>query len=135
MQTLKETVMLLAIQFVHKELWVGHVAWKYVSIADRFKVSHEISSLYKDILRNCPPSVLILLTSGFIETAFTRNTKTSMMKEVMVEKAPCSFSTEEETGEELVNIFATANRHHDSLVLLQMLQSHLHAVHSTSVRA
>ncbi|KIJ57226.1 hypothetical protein M422DRAFT_219126 [Sphaerobolus stellatus SS14] len=56
MQPLKEVVLLRAVKFVHRELWVEHSAWKYAKLGDRFEIGRQISSLYGDILRNCPPS-------------------------------------------------------------------------------
>lgn len=48
LRQLKEEVLLRAIRFIHTEIWVEHLGWKYVQIGDRFEISRRVSSLYTD---------------------------------------------------------------------------------------
>jgi len=52
---IKEEVLLRALRFVHVEVWVEHVGWKYVQLGTRFEVGKLVSSLYADILDQVPP--------------------------------------------------------------------------------
>ena len=52
---IKEEVLLRALRFVHVEVWVEHVRWKYAQLGVRFEVGKLVSSLYADILDQVPP--------------------------------------------------------------------------------
>ena len=52
---IKEEVLLRALRFVHIEVWVEHVRWKYALLGMRFEVGKLVSSLYADILDQVPP--------------------------------------------------------------------------------
>ncbi|KAF7337743.1 hypothetical protein MSAN_02247900 [Mycena sanguinolenta] len=52
---LKEEVLLRAIRFVHTEIWVEHLGWKYAQKAERFDIGRQIMTLYGDILENALP--------------------------------------------------------------------------------
>ncbi|KAJ7146329.1 nucleoporin subcomplex protein binding to Pom34-domain-containing protein [Mycena epipterygia] len=55
LQQLKEEVLLRAIRFVHTEIWVEHLGWKYAQKAERFDIGRQVMSLYGDILEHAPP--------------------------------------------------------------------------------
>ncbi|KAJ7898797.1 hypothetical protein B0H13DRAFT_2337350 [Mycena leptocephala] len=54
LQQLKEEVLLRAIRFVHTEIWVEHLGWKYAQKAERFDIGRQVMTLYGDILENAP---------------------------------------------------------------------------------
>jgi nuclear pore complex protein Nup188 len=54
LQQLKEEVLLRAIRFVHTEIWVEHLGWKYAQKAERFDIGRQVMILYGDILENAP---------------------------------------------------------------------------------
>ena len=54
LQQVKEEVLLRAIRFVHSEIWVEHLGWKYAKLGDKFEIGRRITSLYADILNHAP---------------------------------------------------------------------------------
>jgi nuclear pore complex protein Nup188 len=56
LQQVKEEVLLRATRFVHSEIWVEHLGWKYAQLGDKFEIGRKISSLYADILIHAPYS-------------------------------------------------------------------------------
>ncbi|KAJ6520404.1 nucleoporin subcomplex protein binding to Pom34-domain-containing protein [Mycena sanguinolenta] len=64
LQQLKEEVLLRAIRFVHTEIWVEHLGWKYAQKAERFDIGRQVMTLYGDILENAMP-VLDETTAAF----------------------------------------------------------------------
>ncbi|KAF7302838.1 hypothetical protein MKEN_01245900 [Mycena kentingensis (nom. inval.)] len=52
---LKEEVLLRAIRFVHTEVWVEHLSWKYAQKAERYDIGRQVTALYGSILRHAPP--------------------------------------------------------------------------------
>ncbi|KAJ2936296.1 hypothetical protein H1R20_g798, partial [Candolleomyces eurysporus] len=57
LQQLKEEVLLRAVRFVHTEIWIEHLGWKYSQLGDRFEIGRRISSLYSTILQKFPLSI------------------------------------------------------------------------------
>ncbi|KAJ7361132.1 nucleoporin subcomplex protein binding to Pom34-domain-containing protein [Mycena albidolilacea] len=55
LQQLKEEVLLRAIRFVHTEIWVEHLGWKYAQKAERFDIGRQVVTLYGNILENALP--------------------------------------------------------------------------------
>lgn len=56
LQQLKEEVLLRAMRFVHTDIWVEHLSWKYVQLGDRFEIGKTVLGLYTQILINSPPT-------------------------------------------------------------------------------
>jgi len=54
---IKEEVLMRAANFVHGEIWVEHLGWKYAQLGDRFEISRRISSFYAYILFQSPPAI------------------------------------------------------------------------------
>ena len=48
----KEEVLLRALKFVHAEIWVEHMGWKYARLGDRFEIGCRVTDLYGEILSN-----------------------------------------------------------------------------------
>ncbi|KAJ3845557.1 nucleoporin subcomplex protein binding to Pom34-domain-containing protein [Lentinula raphanica] len=54
---LKDEVLMRAARFVHTEVWLEHLGWKYAQLGDRFEIGRRISSFYSKVLRYTPPSL------------------------------------------------------------------------------
>ncbi|KAH9927349.1 nucleoporin subcomplex protein binding to Pom34-domain-containing protein [Fomitopsis serialis] len=57
LQQVKEEVLLRAARFVHAEIWVEHMGWKYTQLGDRFEIGRRVSTLYSDILKQSSSSL------------------------------------------------------------------------------
>ncbi|KAJ3787715.1 nucleoporin subcomplex protein binding to Pom34-domain-containing protein [Lentinula aff. detonsa] len=52
---LKDEVLMRAARFVHTEVWLEHLGWKYTQLGDRFEIGRRISSFYLKVLQYTPP--------------------------------------------------------------------------------
>ena len=57
LRQVKEEVLMRAANFVHGEIWVEHLGWKYAQLGDRFEIGRRISSFYTSILFQSPPAI------------------------------------------------------------------------------
>ncbi|KAG9317860.1 hypothetical protein JVU11DRAFT_2088 [Chiua virens] len=57
LRQVKEEVLMRAANFVHGEIWVEHLGWKYAQLGDRFEIGRRISSFYAYILLQSPPTI------------------------------------------------------------------------------
>ena len=57
LRQVKEEVLMRAAHFVHGEIWVEHLGWKYVQLGDRFEIGRRISSFYAYVLFQSPPAI------------------------------------------------------------------------------
>jgi len=57
LRQVKEEVLLRAASFVHSEIWVEQLGWKYAQLGDRFEIGRRVSSLYSYILVQSPPAI------------------------------------------------------------------------------
>jgi nuclear pore complex protein Nup188 len=55
LQRVKEEVLLRAAKFVHSEIWVEHLAWKYVQFGDRFVIGRRAALFFVDVVAHFPP--------------------------------------------------------------------------------
>ncbi|KAF8589637.1 hypothetical protein K439DRAFT_1404885 [Ramaria rubella] len=119
MQPLKEVVLLRAVRFLHRELWTEHSAWKYSNLGDRFEIGRRITSLYGDILRNCPATAssdgAFSAVVGFVMNVFLFHATTATVNPLMYAIS---------SGDELLDMLARSRRHSDSVRLVQLLESH-----------
>ncbi|KAL1740204.1 nucleoporin subcomplex protein binding to Pom34-domain-containing protein, partial [Schizophyllum fasciatum] len=53
----KEEVLLRAARFIHTEIWVEHMTWKYAQLGDRFEIGRRVLRFYTNILEHSPPNV------------------------------------------------------------------------------
>ena len=53
----KEEVLLRAARFVHTEIWVEHMGWRYAQLADRFEIGRRATSLYAQVIEQAPPTL------------------------------------------------------------------------------
>lgn len=119
MQPLKEIVLLRAVKFLHRELWIEHSAWKYTKLSDRFDIGRRISAMFGDILRNCPPAAgsnrAFTGIVGFVLDVFLFRATTTTVN-------PLVYAIS--TGDELLDTLARSRRHSDSARLVQLLEAH-----------
>ncbi|KAF8467434.1 nucleoporin subcomplex protein binding to Pom34-domain-containing protein [Gautieria morchelliformis] len=119
MQPLKEIVLLRAVKFLHREIWTEHSAWKYTKLSDRFDIGRKITSLFGDILRNCPPATGSNgAFSGVIE--FVMDVFLFRATTATVNPLVHAIST----GDELLDTLARSRRHSDSVRLVRLLEAH-----------
>ncbi|KAJ4472474.1 nucleoporin subcomplex protein binding to Pom34-domain-containing protein [Lentinula edodes] len=52
---LKDEVLMRAARFVHTEVWLEHLGWKYAQLGDRFEIGRRVSSFYLKVLQYTPP--------------------------------------------------------------------------------
>ncbi|KAG2343590.1 hypothetical protein BDR05DRAFT_933045 [Suillus weaverae] len=57
LKQVKEEVLLRAAAFVHGEIWVEHLSWKYAQLGDRFEIGRRVSSFYGYVLKQSPPAL------------------------------------------------------------------------------
>ncbi|KAG1893566.1 uncharacterized protein F5891DRAFT_1258611 [Suillus fuscotomentosus] len=43
--------------FVHGEIWVEHLSWKYAQLGDTFEIGRRLSSFYDYVLKQSPPAL------------------------------------------------------------------------------
>jgi nuclear pore complex protein Nup188 len=55
MRDFKEEVLLRAAQFVHTEIWVEYMGWKYISLNERFDIGAKIVGIWSDVLEGFSP--------------------------------------------------------------------------------
>ena len=120
MQPLKEIVLLHAVKFLHREMWIEHAAWKYAKLEDRFAVGRGITSLYGDILRNSPP---VVGTHGAFTGVVSFIMDAFLFRATTVSVNPLVYVIS--TGDELLDTLARSRRHSDSIQLVQLLESHI----------
>ena len=55
LQQVKEEVLLRAARFVHIEIWIEHMGWKYTQLGDRFEIGKRVTSFYLEVPAHAPP--------------------------------------------------------------------------------
>ncbi|KAI6013629.1 hypothetical protein BKA83DRAFT_4130285 [Pisolithus microcarpus] len=78
----KEEVLLRAVNFVHGEIWVEHLGWKYVHLGDLFEIGRRISSLFSYILVQSPAignRPYPVLSQAIIETVMHTASSSSIL--------------------------------------------------------
>lgn len=119
LQQVKEEVLLRATRFIHAEIWVEHIGWKFAQLGDRFEIGRRISNLYADILKQSssfvkdrPFSALSQAISDAFMTKATTSTITPLVS---------SLTT---AGTVLDTLYAS-RRISDAGHLVTMTESHL----------
>ncbi|KAF9498863.1 hypothetical protein BDN71DRAFT_1384838 [Pleurotus eryngii] len=116
----KEEVLLRAVRFVHTEVWVEHLGWKYAQLGDRFEIGRRISSLYSNILTNAPPSLekrpFPTLSQAIVDVLLLKATTAAINPLV---SAVCS-------GGQIVSKLYDTRRISEARRLIFLLASHLH---------
>jgi nuclear pore complex protein Nup188 len=122
LQQVKEEVLMRATRFVHAEIWVEHVGWKYAQLGDRFEIGRRVSSFYADILKHSPPTLTDAPFSSLSQAVF----------EALVSRATTSavnpVITSLTTSSPVLTTLYSARRYGDARRLIYMLESHLSLV-------
>ncbi|KAG7099843.1 hypothetical protein E1B28_001650 [Marasmius oreades] len=123
LRKLKDEVLLRAVKFVHTEIWVEHLGWKYSRISDRFELGRRISSLYLKVLRFTPQAVE--------DSPFTRLSKAIL--NLLLYKASTSavgpLISGIASGTHMLGIMYGSRRFGDARGLVLLLESHLRLIH------
>ncbi|KZT70286.1 hypothetical protein DAEQUDRAFT_667965 [Daedalea quercina L-15889] len=119
LQQVKEEVLLRAVRFVHAEIWVEHMSWKYAQLGDRFEIGRRISSLYSDILKQSSP----LVRDGPFSTLGRAVSDAFMVKATTSTISPL-VSSLTNAGSALDALYAS-RRISDARRLVTLMESHL----------
>ena len=115
----KEEVLMRAANFVHGEIWVEHLGWKYAQLGDRFDIGRRISSFYAYILFQSPPAVssrpFPTLSQAVIDT-FLHKATTSTINPLVSAIA---------ASPNILGALYNARRFGDVRRLIYLLESHL----------
>ncbi|KAF9226911.1 hypothetical protein BS17DRAFT_697218 [Gyrodon lividus] len=119
LRQVKEEVLIRAVSFVHGEIWVEHLGWKYAQLGDRFEIGRRISSLYACILVQSSPAIssrpFPALSQAVIDT-FLHKATTSTINPLVSAIA---------TSSNIMGSLYNARRFGDARRLIYLLESHL----------
>lgn len=122
LRQVKEEVLMRAANFVHGEIWVEHLGWKYTQLGDRFEIGRRISSFYAYILVQSPPAIssrpFSTLSQAVIDTFLHRATTSTINPLVSAIAASPS----------ILGSLYSARRFGDVRRLIYLLESHLQLV-------
>ncbi|KDQ15482.1 hypothetical protein BOTBODRAFT_158346 [Botryobasidium botryosum FD-172 SS1] len=128
LQHLKTDVLLRALAFVHNDIWMDHMTWKYNKLSERFEIGHKIVSLYSEILTQAPltlpadpekapeRSVLTDLATFVMDLFLVRATASSINPIVHIIA----------TGPQLLHALHQAKRYIDQQFLANLITVNLH---------
>ncbi|KAH9833832.1 nucleoporin subcomplex protein binding to Pom34-domain-containing protein [Rhodofomes roseus] len=119
LQQVKEEVLLRAARFVHAEIWVEHMGWKYAQLGDRFEIGRRVSSLYSDILKQSSP-----LPNDGPFAALSRAVADAFMVKATTSTITPLVSSLTNAGSFLKTLYAT-RRIGDARRLVTLMESHL----------
>ena len=119
LKQVKEEVLLRAASFVHGEIWVEHLSWKYAQLGDRFEIGRRVSSFYGYVLKQSPPALgdrPFPALSQAVADALLHKATTSTINPLVssIAVAPHILST----------LYAS-RRYGDARRLIYLLESHL----------
>ncbi|KAJ3512033.1 hypothetical protein NLJ89_g3758 [Agrocybe chaxingu] len=123
LQQLKEEVLLRAARFVHTEIWVEHLGWKYVQLGDRFDIGRRVVSMYLQVLENSPPTLEerpFLVLSQTIADVLLFKATTSTINPLV---SPIS------SGAQIIKMLLASRRHGDVRRLIYLVQESLRLCH------
>ncbi|KAH7887323.1 nucleoporin subcomplex protein binding to Pom34-domain-containing protein, partial [Phlebopus sp. FC_14] len=122
LRQVKEEVLLRATNFVHGEIWVEHLGWKYAQLGDRFEIGRRISSFYAEVLVQSPPAVsdrpFPALSQAVIDTLLYKATTSSINPLVSAIAA----------SPHILRSLYAARRFGDARRLIYLLESHLQLI-------
>ncbi|KAG6917687.1 hypothetical protein DXG01_001662 [Tephrocybe rancida] len=119
LQQIKEEVLLRAARFIHTEIWVEHLGWKYMQLGDRFEIGRRVTSLYVKVLEHAPPTLeerpFAALSQAIVDALLYKATSSTINPLV---------SSITSGNQSLKNLYA-ARRYGDARRLISLLESHL----------
>lgn len=119
LQQLKEEVLLRAARFVHTEIWVEHLGWKYAQLGDRFEIGRRITSLYVGVLEYAPPTLSdrpFTALSGSVADVLLFKATTSTINPLV---------SAINSGGHILRMLYASRRFGDARRLIFLLESHL----------
>jgi nuclear pore complex protein Nup188 len=124
LQRVKEEVLIRAARFVHSEIWVEHLGWKYAQLADRFVIGHLVTAFFADIMAHVTPpgrttgaeSQPFVALCQAVADAFLYKATTSTVNPLVSAIAG---------GGSLLKMLHGSRRYGDCGKLRQLLKSHL----------
>ncbi|KAG6871920.1 hypothetical protein C0995_014834 [Termitomyces sp. Mi166 len=120
LQQIKEEVLLRAARFIHTEIWIEHLGWKYTQLGDRFEIGRRVTSLYVKVLEHAPPTLeerpFAALSQAIVDALLYKATSSTINPLV---------SSISSGNQSLKNLYA-ARRYGDAQRLIALLESHLH---------
>ncbi|KAG6810408.1 hypothetical protein H0H92_011997, partial [Tricholoma furcatifolium] len=118
-QQIKEEVLLRAVRFIHTEIWVEHLGWKYAQLGDRFEIGKRITSLYVKVLEHAPPTLeerpLAALSQAIVDALLYKASSSTINPLVS------SISS----GNQSLKSLYASRRYGDARRLVSLLESHL----------
>ncbi|KAF8651147.1 hypothetical protein AX16_004849 [Volvariella volvacea WC 439] len=115
----KEEVLMRAARFVHTEIWVEHLGWRYAQLGDRFEIGRRVVSFYVAVLEHASP---ILPERPFPSLS-------QAVADALLFKATTSTITplvsSVNSGSYLLRSLYASRRHGDARRLIFLLESHL----------
>jgi len=119
LQQVKEAVLLRTARFLHTEIWVEHLAWKYTQLGDRFEIGRRVMALYFDILQYAPPSLedrpFLKLSQSVMDVLLFRAASSTITPLVSSIGA----------GVQILKMLYACRRYADARRLIFLLESHL----------
>ena len=119
LQQIKEEVLMRATRFVHSEIWVEHMGWKYAQLGDRFEIGRRVSTLYAQVLKHASPTLT--------DVPFS-NLSTALADALLFKATTSTVSplvTSLVAGSSVFNALYNSRRHGDARRLIYLLESHL----------
>ena len=121
LQQLKEEVLLRAARFIHTEIWIEHLGWKYAQLGDRFEIGRRCAALYvSKVVEYSPPDVEnrpFSALSQSVADGFLFKATSSTLNPLVTAIA---------TGQTILRLLYATRRFGEARRLLFLLQSCLH---------
>lgn len=118
LQQIKEEVLLRAASFVHTEIWVEHMGWKYAQLADRFEIGKRITTFYGQVMEQTAsaPGHSFSTLGQAITDAWVHKATTSTINPLIT----CIS-----TAGAIFRVLSASRRTGDARRLVYLLRSHL----------
>ncbi|KAI0658630.1 hypothetical protein C8Q70DRAFT_993204 [Cubamyces menziesii] len=119
LQQVKEEVLMRAARFVHSEIWVEHMGWKYAQLGDRFEIGRRVSSFYLEVFKQSSPALKeapFAKLSHAIADALLFKATTSTVNPLVASLV---------TGGSVMTMLYASRRYSDCRRLVYLLESHL----------
>ncbi|TBU45205.1 nucleoporin subcomplex protein binding to Pom34-domain-containing protein [Dichomitus squalens] len=119
LQQIKEEVLMRATRFVHSEIWVEHMGWKYAQLGDRFEIGRRVTTLYMQIFNHASPALKDMpfaKLSNAVADALLFKATTSTITPLVASLV---------AGGSIFNALYNSRRHGDARRLVYLLESHL----------
>ncbi|KAJ2966383.1 hypothetical protein NUW54_g13825 [Trametes sanguinea] len=119
LQQVKEEVLMRAARFVHSEIWVEHMGWKYAQLGDRFEIGRRVSTFYMEVFKHSSPALKdapFAKLSHAIADALLFKATTSTVNPLVATLV---------TGGSVMNMLYASRRYGDARRLVYLLESHL----------